>query len=97
MDKADEGVSKAFKRLHWEILKNGHLTKKEKLVIAVASAVAAKCEICVKALTAEALKNGATIEELTEAVSVASLVCAGSGFNFSALIFDCVKENEKNE
>jgi AhpD family alkylhydroperoxidase len=97
LDKTDECVSKAFKRLHWEILKDGHLTKKEKLIIAVACAVAAKCEVCVKALTSEALKNGATIEELTEAVSVASLVCAGSGFNFSALIFECVEENEKNE
>ena len=76
-------------------MKDGHLTKKEKLVIAVASAVAAKCEICVKALTTEALKEGATIEELTEAASVASLVCAGSGFNYASLIFECVKGEKK--
>jgi AhpD family alkylhydroperoxidase len=97
LDRVDDGVSKAFKQLHWETLKDGCLSKKDKLIIAVASAVAAKCEICVKALTAEALKHGGTIEELTEAVSVASLVCAGSGFNYASLIFDCVKENEKNE
>ena len=96
LNKADEGVSKAFKRLHWETLKDGCLSKKEKLIVAVACAVAAKCEICVKALTVEALKSGATVEELTEAVSVASLVCAGSGFNHGSLIFDCVKENETN-
>ena len=57
LDKTDKGVAKSFRRLHYEILKDGHLTKKEKLVIAVASAVAAKCEICVKALTKEALKK----------------------------------------
>lgn len=78
-------------------MKNGHLTKKEKLIIAVASAVATKCEICVKTLTKEALKYGATIEELTESTSVASLICAGSGFNYSALIFECVKKDEKND
>jgi AhpD family alkylhydroperoxidase len=61
----------------------------------VASAVAAKCEICVKALTKEALKQGATIKELTEATSVASLVCAGSGFNHASLIFECVEKDEK--
>jgi AhpD family alkylhydroperoxidase len=77
-------------------LKDGHLTKKEKLIIAVAAAVVAKCEICVKSLTKEALKHGATIRELTEAASVASLICAGSGFNYSALIFECVK-GEDNE
>jgi AhpD family alkylhydroperoxidase len=80
--------------MHYEILKDGHLTKKEKLVIAVASAVAAKCEICVKSLTKEALKQGATIEELTEAASVASLICAGSGFNYASLIFECMEKDE---
>ncbi|MCW4016858.1 MAG: carboxymuconolactone decarboxylase family protein [Candidatus Bathyarchaeota archaeon] len=92
LKKTDAEIAQAFKKLHFEIMKDGCLSRKDKLIIAVASAVAAKCEHCVKTLSKEALRQGVTIEELTEATSVAAVVCGGSGFNSASLIFDCVED-----
>jgi len=96
LEKTDVQFSRAFKKLHWTLMKDGCLSRKDKLLIAVASAIAAKCEKCVKMLSKEALRQGVKIEELTEATSVAALVCGGSGFNFASLVFDC-KKDETNE
>ena len=60
-------VLRALKNLHWEIMKDGCLSRKDKLLIALAPAIANKCEPCVKTLSKEALRQGVKIEELTEA------------------------------
>jgi AhpD family alkylhydroperoxidase len=76
-----EEVDDAFKKLASEILKDGALTLKEKSLIALACAVAVKCEPCTRAHKKQALKTGATQKEIMEAAAVAGLVRMGSGFN----------------
>lgn len=78
----------AFKNLAAEIMKEGALSSKEKSVIALACAVAVKCDHCIKAHKKNALEAGATIDELLEAAAVAGQVRLGSGFTFASLLLD---------
>ncbi|MDY9924035.1 carboxymuconolactone decarboxylase family protein [Methanobacterium sp.] len=83
-----EDVDSAFKKLASEILKDGALTLKEKSLIALACAVAVKCDPCTRAHKKQALKTGATQEEIMEAAAVAGLVRMGSGFNTAYALLD---------
>ncbi|MCC7551371.1 MAG: carboxymuconolactone decarboxylase family protein [Methanobacterium sp.] len=76
-----EEVDSAFKKLASEILKDGALTLKEKSLIAVACAIAVRCDPCTRVHQKQALKLGASQEEILEAAAVAGLVRMGSGFN----------------
>ena len=91
-----EAVSKeldtAFQKLASEIMKDGALTSKDKSLIALACAVAIKCEHCVKAHKENALMVGATMEEIKEAAAVAGQVRLGSGFTFASFVLDEEKE-----
>ncbi|NYB52665.1 MAG: carboxymuconolactone decarboxylase family protein [Methanobacteriaceae archaeon] len=76
-----EEVDSAFKKLAAEILKDGALSLKEKSIIAVACAIAVRCDQCTRVHKKQALKLGATKNEILEAAAVAGLVRMGSGFN----------------
>lgn len=90
-----EEVDDAFKKLASEILKDGALTLKEKSLIALACAVAVKCEPCTRAHKKQALKTGATQKEIMEAAAVAGLVRMGSGFNTAYALLDDDKIGKK--
>ncbi len=83
-----ERIDLAFERLASEIMKDGSLSLKDKAIIAVACAVAVKCEHCVKVNKERALNAGASREELLEAAAVAGLVRMGSGFNTASFILE---------
>ncbi len=87
-----EAVSKeldaAFKNLASEIMKEGALSSKEKSIIALACAVAVKCEHCIKAHKKSALEAGATTDEILEAAAVAGQVRLGSGLTFASFLLD---------
>lgn len=77
----------AFEEFESEIMREGVLSRKDKLLIAVASAVAVNCEFCVQELSRKALKEGVKPEELVEA-AVASLVCGASAFRRASLVLN---------
>jgi AhpD family alkylhydroperoxidase len=87
-----EAVSKdlnvAFKNLASEIMKDSALSSKDKTLIALACAVAIKCEYCIKAHKENALTAGATMDEIKEAAAVASQVRLGSGLTFASFVLD---------
>lgn len=90
-----EDVDSAFKKLAAEILKDGALSLKEKSLIAVACAIAVRCEPCTRAHNQQALKTGATQEEILEAAAVAGLVRMGSGFNTAYALLDDYEPKKK--
>ena len=57
--------------------KDGALSKKEKSLIGLAVAHAQKCPYCIDAYTVQCLESGATPEQMTEALHVASALLAG--------------------
>ncbi|CAH2898755.1 MAG: Possible carboxymuconolactone decarboxylase family protein (EC [uncultured Paraburkholderia sp.] len=65
--------------------------KTRKLIaLAVAVAVSLRCDGCITVHTAEALKHGATREEIAEALGVAVAINAGAAMVYSARTMDAV-------
>jgi len=83
-----EEVNDAFKNFALEIMKDSILSSKDKSLIALACAVAIKCEYCIKAHKENAISAGATMDEIKEAAAVASQVRLGSGLTFASFVLD---------
>jgi len=56
----------------------GALSEREKSLIALAVAHAVQCPYCIDAYTQESLAKGADLEQMTEAVHVASAIRGGA-------------------
>lgn len=87
-DAVSEELSDAFDNLANQIMNEGALTSREKSLIALACAVAVKCEHCIKAHKKKALEEGATMGEILEAAAVAGQVRLGSGFTFASFLLE---------
>ena len=57
---------------------DGALSAREKSVIALAVAHAVQCPYCIEAYSQDALAKGADLEQMTEAVHVASAIRGGA-------------------
>ncbi|CAH0346407.1 carboxymuconolactone decarboxylase family protein [Bacillus sp. CECT 9360] len=73
----------AFSEFNSGVFKEGALTKKEKEIIAVATAHVTECPYCIDSHTRSAKAEGASLEELVEAVFVVSGVEAGGAVTHS--------------
>lgn len=56
---------------------DGALTKREKALIALAVSHAKQCPYCIDAYTTQCLENGASPDQMTEAIHVAAAMEAG--------------------
>jgi AhpD family alkylhydroperoxidase len=70
--------------------KTGHLDGKTRELIALAVAVTSHCDGCITVHTSEALKHGATREEIAESLGVAVALNAGAAMVYSARVMDAV-------
>jgi AhpD family alkylhydroperoxidase len=68
------------------------LGAKTRELIALAVAVALRCDGCITNHTEAAIKNGATEEEIAEALGVATAINAGATLVFAARVMDAFKE-----
>jgi AhpD family alkylhydroperoxidase len=75
----------AFHEFSEAVFADGALTAKIKHVIAVAVAHVTQCPYCIRAHTRTALRDGATPEELVEAIWVAAEMRAGAAFAHSVI------------
>jgi len=71
--------------------KTGHLDEKTRQLIAIAVAVTTRCDGCITVHAGEALKHGATREEIAEALGVAVALNAGAALVYSARVMDAVE------
>ena len=70
--------------------KTGHLDAKTRELIALAVAVTTRCDGCITVHSAAALKQGASHEEIAEALGVAVAMNAGAAMVYSARVLDAV-------
>ena len=70
--------------------RTGHLDAKTRELIALAVAVTTRCDGCITVHVGEALKHGATRDEIAEALGVAVAMNAGAALVFSARAMDAV-------
>jgi AhpD family alkylhydroperoxidase len=82
---------RAFKAFSAAVFADGALPNVTKQLIAVAVAHVTQCPYCIKGHTAEALKKGASEEQIMEAIWVAAEMRAGGAYAHSALALDTMQ------
>jgi len=78
------GPMGTFAQLHKQAVSEGALTAKVKELIALAIAIAARCDGCIAFHTHDALKAGASRQEIAEAIGVAVLMGGGPAVMYGA-------------
>jgi AhpD family alkylhydroperoxidase len=66
------------------------LSTKTKQLIAVAAAHVTQCPYCIRSHTGAALREGATAEEIMEAIWVATEMRAGAAYAHSVIALDAI-------
>ena len=84
------GPAKAFRAFSQSVFAEGAITTKTKQLIAVAVAHVTQCPYCIRGHTSAALKEGATPEQLMEAIWVAAEMRAGGAYAHSSLALDTI-------
>lgn len=87
---------KAWHDFSKTVFAEGELSAVTKQLIAVAVAHVTQCPYCIKGHTKEALRQGATEEQLMEAIWVAAEMRSGGAVAHSLLAID-VMEEERNK
>jgi len=79
------GAASAFHDFSEAVFAEGALSTRTKHLIAVAAAHVTQCPYCIKGHTRAALREGASNEELMEAIWVAAEMRAGAAFAHSLI------------
>jgi len=80
----------AFRTFSQRVFADGALPSKTKQLIAVAVAHVTQCPYCIRGHTELALKQGATEQELMEAIWVATEMRAGAAYAHSIIAIDAM-------
>ncbi len=83
----------AFRNFSAAVFADGALPNVTKQLIAVAVAHVTQCPYCIKGHTAEALKKGASQEQIMEAIWVAAEMRAGGAYAHSLLALDTMQHH----
>lgn len=89
-------VMSGFEALHAAGSTNGALDGKTKELIALAIAVAARCDGCIAFHTHDALKAGASREEITDALGVAIVMGGGPSVMYATHVVEAMEQFESN-
>jgi AhpD family alkylhydroperoxidase len=88
MSKLSPDTIKGYQALSSAGQKTNQLDAKTRELIALAVSVTTRCDGCITVHTAEAIKLGATREEVAEALGVAVALNAGAALVYSARTLD---------
>jgi len=72
------GLAAKFFDYYGAVFEEGALSQREKALIALAVAHTVQCPYCIEAYTNESLKHGSDLEQMTEAVHVATAIRGGA-------------------
>ena len=86
--RAAPAAEDAFRAFGQAVYAEGALSAKMKQIIAVAAAHVTQCPYCIDIHTRQALRQGATAEELMEAMWVAAEIRAGGAVAHSAIALE---------
>lgn len=94
MSKELPGPVSGFSKLHKEALAEGALSTKVKELMALAISISAGCEGCISFHVHDALRAGATRQELLETIGVAILMGGGPSMIYGAEAMDALYQFE---
>jgi 4-carboxymuconolactone decarboxylase len=83
-------LARKFFDYYGSVFADGALTVREKALIALAVSHAVQCPYCIDAYSTECLKQGSDLEEMTEAVHVATAIRGGASLIHGLQMFDHV-------
>lgn len=78
-------VMNSFFEFHSEVVKDGALSARTKELMMIGISVALRCEHCISKHVSEAVRLGATREEVMEAVSTAILMAGGPAVAYASV------------
>src|ERR1051325_5217789 len=84
------GPAEAFQAFSKSVFAEGAIPAKTKQLIAVAVAHVTQCPYCIRSHTKTALSQGATSEQIMEAIWVAAEMRAGGAYAHSTLALDTI-------
>jgi len=90
-------IHDAFTTFSERVFAAGALPVKIKQLIAVAAAHVTQCPYCIRGHTKAALRQGATAQEIMEAIWVAAEMRAGGAYAHSALALDTIDDVTKRQ
>lgn len=76
--KNSQELAKKFFDYYGAVFAEGELTEREKCLIALAVAHTVQCPYCIDAYSQACLEKGSNLEEMTEALHVATAIRGGS-------------------
>lgn len=85
-------LADAFFQYYGQVFQDGALTAREKALIALAVAHTVQCPYCIDAYTGDCLEKGADLEQMTEALHVATAIRGGASLVHGLQMLDQVKE-----
>ena len=86
------GPAEAFRAFSKSVFADGAIAAKTKQLIAVAVAHVTQCPYCIRGHTSAALRQGATAQEIMEAIWVAAEMRAGAASAHSVLALDTIDQ-----
>lgn len=86
-------IADAFRNFSKAVFKEGALSEKTKQLIAVAVAHVTQCPYCITSHTKQAVRKGASQQEIMEAVWVAAEMRAGGAISHSNLAIAQMEED----
>jgi AhpD family alkylhydroperoxidase len=89
-------ASTAFQNFSRTVFADGALSQRMKQVIAVAVAHVTQCPYCIRSHTRAALRDGATPNEIMEAIWIAAEMRAGAAYAHSTIALDVIA-HERHE
>jgi AhpD family alkylhydroperoxidase len=93
--KASPDLMKSFQGLHHAAGSDGVLDAKTKELIALSIAIVVRCDGCIAFHVHDAIKAGATREEIVEALNVAVLMGGGPALMYALEAMDAVNQFQK--
>ncbi|MBE9030853.1 carboxymuconolactone decarboxylase family protein [filamentous cyanobacterium LEGE 11480] len=83
-------LAEKFFAYYGAVFEEGALSKREKALIALAVSHALQCPYCIDAYTKASLQQGSDLEQMTEAVHVASAIRGGASLIHGLQMLDQV-------
>jgi len=78
MGQGSKELADKFFEYYGAVFRDGALTAREKALIALAVAHTVQCPYCIDAYSTDCLQKGADLEQMTEAVHVATAIRGGA-------------------
>lgn len=85
-------LAEKFFAYYGAVFAEGALSVREKALIALAVAHTVQCPYCIDAYTKESLQQGADLEQMTEAIHVATAIRGGASLVHGLQMLDHVKQ-----